>query len=171
MQVIVNTFPVDILTAHYRVYGEIRTRGNPTIFLNDQNVSTLTIYDATLTPLRPGMKLGAVAADELHIPKTEPQVIILGNYKPEIMPLPKKERLICFTDTYILRGTFHMGSETRIEDVFYALPGPFFEATKLDIYSLYPLAVEVNAHAELAYIRGKAARAFYRQPESQGEPG
>jgi|YNPNPStandDraft_1061719.scaffolds.fasta_scaffold41374_3 hypothetical protein len=165
MDVIVKSYPVDIMTAHYRVYGEIRTRGDPVLFLNDQNVSTLTVYDATLMPLRQGMRLGAVSTDELHVPKHEPQVIILGNFIPETRPLPKTERLICFTDTYILRGTFHMSVETKVHDVFYAQPGPFFAVTRLDIHALYPLAVEVKANAELAYLRGAAVRAFYHLAE------
>ncbi|HEC21381.1 MAG TPA: hypothetical protein ENI95_00530, partial [Chloroflexi bacterium] len=124
MQVQVRSYPVDVLTAHYRVYGELQTRGDPTIFLNDENVSTLTVYDATLMPLRQGMRLGAVMAREIHIPKNEPQVLILGNFEPEVRPLPKTANLICFTDTYVLRGTFHMGLETQISDLFYVQAGP-----------------------------------------------
>jgi hypothetical protein len=169
MQVQVRSYAVDVLTAHYRVTGELRPRGDPTMFLNDHNVSTLTVFDAVLMPLHQDMRLGAVAADELQVPKTEPQVIILGNFVPEVKPLPKTERLICFTDTYVLRGTFHMGPETQVMDVFYALPGPFFVASRLDIFALYPLAVEVHAMAELAFVQGRAVRAFY-QPE-EGETG
>ncbi len=167
MEIQLRSYAVDILTAHYRVTGELRTRGDPTMFLNEANVSTLTVHDAVLMPLRTGMRLGAVAASILHIPKTEPQVLILGNFVPEIKPLPKVERLICFTDTYVLRGNFHMGLETHVSDVFYALPGPFFYATQLDIFALYPLAVEVHAMAELAYIQGSAVRAFYVPEEGE----
>lgn len=169
MQVIVNKYPVDILSPHYRVYGEIWTRGDPTIFLNDQSVSTLTIHDATLVPLRQGVRLGPMSMDELYIPKTEPQIITLGNYEPQVRPLPKAERLICFTDTYLLRGTFHMSPETRVEDVFYIQPGPFFAMTHVDIFGFYPLAIDVKARSELGYLRGLSVRAFYRQAD-EGQP-
>lgn len=169
LKVVVQTYPVDILTAHYRVYGEIRTRGYPTIFLNDDSISTLTIYDATLMPLRQGMLVGAMSMDELQVPKTEPQVITFGNFEPEIKLLPKAERLICFTDTYLLRGTFHMSQETKTKDVFYVQPGPFFPTTIVDINSLYPLAVEVKAHSQLGYLRGDAVRAFYAQGQEENK--
>lgn len=164
MEVIVQSYPVDILTAHFRVYGEIRTRGDPSMFLNDQSVSTLTIYDASLMPLRTGMRVGAMMMDELHIPKTEPHIITLGEYEPLVKPLPKRERLICLTDTYLLRGIFHMAPETRVEDVFYAQPGPFFSITRVDIFALYPLAIDVKARSELGFVRGLAISAFYSQP-------
>lgn len=169
MQVIVNTYPVDILTPHYRVYGELRTRGDPTLFLNDESNATLTVHDATLIPLRQDMRLGAVTMDELHIPKHEPQVLTVGDYTPQVRPLPKAVRLICFTDTYLLRGTFHMSPETRTNDVFYSRQSLFFAVTDLDTYSLYPLAVEVKARSALAYLRGGSVRAFYKAAE-EGAP-
>jgi hypothetical protein len=163
MQIQLQNYPVDVLTAHYRVYGELRSRGEPSVFLNDEEVETLTIYDATLMPLRQGMRLGAVTAAELHVPKTEPQVLILGGYIPEVKPLPKTSELICFTDTYVLRGTFHMGMEVKVPDLFYVQDIPFFPVTKLDIFALYPMAMEVKVMAELAYVQGDAVRAFYEK--------
>ena len=167
-QPVLQSYPCDILTAHYRVYGELRPRGEPAVYFNSEGIDSFTIYDATMMPLREGMRLGGVSSDELFIPSTEPQVIILGNYEPAVRLLPRKERLICFTDTYLLRGTFHMASETRTSDVFWSNIGPFFAATMVDIYSLYPLATEVKANAPLCYLRGDAVRAFYAQT-STGE--
>jgi hypothetical protein len=164
VQIVINRYPADILTAHYRVYGELVARGDPTIYFNASDLLAIAIADATLMPLRQGMRLGAVSMDELFIPRSEPQVIILGGYEPTVKPLPRKEHLICFTDTYLLRGTFHMGMDTRPEDVFFTIGGRMYHyATNLDIYSLYPLAVDVKASAELAFVRGDAVRAFYLQ--------
>jgi hypothetical protein len=170
LKIVVASYAADILTPHYRVYGELRTRGDPTIFLNDQTVGTLTLYDAVLTPIRPEMRVSPMSVDVLHIPKHEPHIITLGGFSPQIPPLPKTEPLICFTDTYMLRGLFHMARETRVEDVFHAHPGPFFYVSHLDIASLYPLGIQVAAHSELGYIRGSAVRAFFRpQPRAGAE--
>ncbi len=43
--------------------------------------------------------------------------------------------------------------------------GRFLPPHVLDIHALYPLAVEVKANAELAYLRGAAVRAFYHLAE------
>lgn len=161
MQIIINAYPVDLLTPHYRIYGELRVRGDPSVSLNEPSVDTLTVHDAVMLPLHEGMRLGAVDVETLYVPKAEPQIITLGDFKPMVKPLPRTERLICFTDTYLLRGTFHMAFETQVQDTFSVQGGPFFTATNVDIFSLYPLPVEVKASSTLAYVRGDAVRSFY----------
>lgn len=166
MEVLVQNFPVDILTPHYRVYGEIRTIGDPLIFLNDKNTQVLTIHDVVLLPLRKQVRLGSVSVDKFHIPVTEVHIISLGNYQPTITPLPKTEQLICFTDTFLLRGTFHMSVETRVQDVFWSSSGAFFAITNVDILSLYPLQADVQAYTTLGYVRGEKVRGFFNYQES-----
>lgn len=166
MQVQVKKYPVDVLTAHYRVYGEISTIGDPTMFFNNDTVSTLTIQDATLMPIRPNARIGPVSVDTLYVPKTEPHVVILGGHEHEVNLLKKTKQLICFTDTYVMQGTFHMGIDTKVLDVFYWGGNLFFPATRLDIHTLYQMEVEVKAAAELAYVQRNAIRAFYARDGS-----
>jgi hypothetical protein len=162
LQVQTNSYAVDILTAHYRVSGEIRILGNPIHYLNDQLVSSLTVYDATLVPIQSGVRVSAMSAEELYVPKTEPQIIILGSRAPdETSPLPKSENMVCFTDTYVVRGTFHMRQDVQTHDTFSAEYGPYFLVSKLNIATLYAVAVEVKAMANQAYILGTAVRAFF----------
>jgi len=166
MQVQVKKYPVDVLTAHYRVYGEISTIGDPTMFFNNETVSTLTIQDATLMPIRPNARIGPVSVDTLFVPKTEPHVVILGGHKHEVNLLTNTAQLICFTSTYVVKGVFHMGLETQVKDAFFVGSGPFYPATNLNIHTLYQIGVDVKASAELAYIQRDAIRAFYGQDEA-----
>jgi len=169
--VVVATYPVDIFTAHYRISGEFKPRGNPTIFLNDPDNQTLSVYDATVIPLRPGVELEPLSAPTLHISKSEIQVLVLGNMGLDVArPLPKRARLICLTDLYVLEGYFHMATDTRIEDLFTVLAGPFFFATQLQIVSLYTEATGVHAAAELAYVHKAAIHAYYT-PENAPADG
>ncbi len=171
MQVVLGSYPVDVFTAHYRISGEIKPRGNPTVFLNDPGNQTLTVHDATVIPLRPGVELEPLAAAMVHIPKSETQVVVIGNLKlEEARPLPKRTPLICLTDLFVLKGYFHMGADTRVEDVFAVLAGPFFFATSLQIVSLYAQATGVRAAAELAYVHKGAIRAYY-SPEGAPDEG
>ncbi len=162
MEVLLQSFSVDILTAQYRVIGEIRTRGEPSVYFNNDSVSTLTVYDATLVPLHPNARIQPILVDEMHIPKSEPQVITLGSYTPQSPLLPKEIRMICFTDTYVIRGIFHTSQETQAADIFHVTPHPFFAVSYADIFTLHEMAVDVKARAELAYIRGDMIRAFYQ---------
>lgn len=163
-------YPVDILTAHYRVYGELRVRGNPAYYLNDATISALTVHNATLMPIRTGVRVGATPADTLYIPRLEAQIIILGKKPPEeTRPLPKAERMVCFTDTYVMRATFYMGVDTQPQDVFQDPNRQYFMATQLEIVTLYQVAAEVKTIAEQAFINGPQIRAFFA-PEAESVP-
>lgn len=162
LQVQVQKYPVDILTAHYRVYGELRVLGHPLHYLNNETVSALSVFDAMLVPIRSGARIGEMSAPQLLVPKTEPQILILGRRAPdETSPLPKSERMVCFTDTYVVRGIFHMRVDSQLQDTFTKEFGPYFLAADLEIVTLYDVATEVKAMADQAYIHGRAIRAFF----------
>nr|MBN1230124.1 hypothetical protein [Anaerolineae bacterium] len=167
MQIVNQSFPVDILTSYYRVHGELVTRGDPTMYLNNQEMSLFTIRQATLMPLRPGMRVGAVMMDEILMPKAEPQLIILGKFDPQVRLLPKSENLVCFTDSFVLNCTFHMSPDTRVEDMFFMQAGPFYAATNIKVSSMFSQGVDVNTFSEFGYLRGDAIRAFYTQAADQ----
>jgi hypothetical protein len=169
MQVLVRSFPVDIFTASYRVSGELRPRGNPTEFLNAPDVSTLTVFDAAVVPLRPDIVLEPLMASALHIPRADADIVILGKLSAEdARPLPKREFLVCLTDTYVLKAYFHMGMDTQVRDVFSVRQVPFFIATQVQIISVHANATAVRAGAELAYIQSRAVRAFF-EPDDVGQ--
>ncbi|MBN1430998.1 MAG: hypothetical protein JXB07_21695 [Anaerolineae bacterium] len=170
MQIIEKRYPVDILTANYRISGELRPLGNPTVYLNDASRTTLTIFDAMVVSLRPGIQMEPMAATALYVPKKELHVLILGKLTlEEIKPLPKVARIVCLTETYLLHGDFHMGMDTKVVDVFSMLAGPFFFASNIRITSLYTDAVSVHAAAGLAYVHHEAIKAFYVPDEEDSE--
>ena len=45
LEPVLEKYPVDILTAHYRVYGEFQPRGDPHMYFNSENVDSLIIHD------------------------------------------------------------------------------------------------------------------------------
>lgn len=172
MQIQEKKYPVDILTANYRVSGELRPLGNPTIYLNDSSRTTLTVYDATVVSLRPGIQMEPMAANALYVPKKEPHVLIIGKLTfEEIKPPPKQAPIVCLTETYLIKASFHMGMDTKVVDVFSVLAGPFFFASNIKIVSLYTDAVAVHAAAGLAYVHRDAVKAFYVPDEDISEIG
>jgi hypothetical protein len=170
MQILVRSFPVDILTINYRVSGELHPRGNPTEFLNSPDVSTITVFDATVVPLRPDVVLEPLMASALHIPRPDIDILILGKLTAEdARPLPKKEFLVCLMDSYMVKGYFHMGMDTQVQDVFSMQRAPFFLATQLQIVSVYANATTVRAGAEIAYVQSRAVRAFFKPDDIDQE--
>ncbi len=166
MQTTITPYPIEILTPSYRISGEIRPRGNPGVFLNDQAYPTLTIYSAHLQPIAGGARVGEMAMDELYLPKGEIDIIAIHDFPIEnAMLMPNKHSLICFTETFVVRGTFHSGPETKAADVFYFTGGPFFPGTDIEAFPVRALAVEIALRAPLAYVHREAIRAFYSKPQ------
>lgn len=162
MEVRVQAFPVEILTGCYQVGGQLEMIGNPAIYVNDASFSTFNIRDATMTPLMKGTPVGPVKVPQLFLPKSEPQVILVGDFAPrDAQLLPNAIKLICFTDTYVIRGVFHTGPETQASDVFFFTPGPFFPATNIEIYPIRPLTTELGGQADLVFVHRDAVRAFH----------
>jgi len=162
MQVNVTSFPVEILTGHFQISGGLDVRGNPTIYLNDSSIDVFAIHKATLTPLAAGTSVGQVQLPLLYVPKTEPHVLLIGNFEAkQAQLLPNKINLVAFTDTYVIKGDFHAGPETKADDVLYYSPGPFFPATNAEIYAMRPLAADLGGEADLVFIHKSHVRTFY----------
>lgn len=163
MQVVTTTYPIEVLTARFQVGGRFTPRGNPGVFLNDQQVETFIIEDATSQPLTYGSKLGQMATTPAFIPKHEVHILTMEGFSPlDASLMPKPVGLLVFTDTYAIRGTFHTGAETPPSDVF-ARGGPFFPVTDVEIFSTSPLAVDIKGAADLAYVHREAVRLFFPQ--------
>ena len=161
MEVQTSSYVVEMLTAEYQISGHFEPRGNAGVFLNDQEVHTLVIEDATLVPLTPGARVGSMPVKELFLPKGDVQVMVIDGFSPrEASLMPKAIPLVCFTDTFVVRATFHAGSETQPQDVL-SLPGPFLPATNVEIFTLRPLTVDIAGDADMIYIHKAAVRTFY----------
>lgn len=158
----INTFPAEILTGYFQISGKMEVRGNPTIYLNDASFDVFSVHDATMTPLTPGSSIGPVKVPLLYLPKTEPHVVLIGNFNPkDAQLLPNIINLVAFTDTYVIKGSFHAGPETKADDVFFYSPGPFFPATDAEIYTMRPLAADLGGEADLVFIHRNHVRSFY----------
>jgi hypothetical protein len=164
MQVNITTYPVEILTGHFQVSGNLEIRGNPAVFVNDASYNVFSVHDATVTPLVAGSPVGQVKVPVLYLPKSEPHVMLIGNFAPQdAQLLPNKIALIAFTDTYVIHGEFHTGPETKADDILYSAAGPYFPATDAEIYAMRPLAADLGGQADLVYVHKQHVRVFYTE--------
>ncbi|MNC96363.1 hypothetical protein D3C83_137200 [compost metagenome] len=70
--------------------------------------------------------------------------------------------MICFTDTFIIRGGFHTGPEMKAVDLFYSLASTFYPATEVEVFAQRQLSSDVSLKADLAFVHRDAVRAFYQ---------
>lgn len=166
MQIQFTPYPTEIFTADYQISGDLQPRGNPNIFINDQAFQTVTLYNTTVKPIMAGAKLGAMNAPDVHIPKAAIHVMQVQNFTAtDAQILPNKIRLLCFTSTYVIRGSFHTGPETKPSDIFYATASVFYPATDVEVFPLRAMSGEVGLKADLAYVSKYAVAAFYEHQQ------
>lgn len=167
MEVKYTPYQTEILTSDYQIIGELHPRGNPTIFINDNQYQALTLYDATLRPLLAGTRLGPVTAAEIHVPKAKVHVLCIREFSAaEAQILPNKIPLITFTDTYVARGNFHTGPETKASDLFFTGASLFYPATEVQVFPVRPLNGEIGLKVEMAYVYRTAVSAYYQEQSS-----
>lgn len=162
MEIQTSEYPVEMLSVDFQVAGTFSARGQPPLYINDPQVSTLAVEDATLTPLMPGARIGALNVPAMYVPKTTIDVLLIGDFSAEEASLlPNAFRLICFTTAFAVRGTFYGGAETQTADVFESGIGPFVPVVGAEVYPIRPLAVEAGGAAELLYLNRGAIRAYH----------
>jgi len=162
MEIQKTIYPVQVLAASYQIAGEISPRSNPSMYVNDPAVLAIPIENATIVPLMPDARIGEMKVPvETSVPRDHIQVLLVANVDPSEAALrPKSIRLLCFTDTYAIRATFHVPTETEANEVF-NLPGPFYPATNAEIFALRNLSVEIAGQAGLIFVNKDAIRVFH----------
>ncbi len=165
MQIRTSEYPIEIFTGYFQVSGVIDSRGEPASFINDERQPNFTIRDGTMTPLTKGVPVGEITPPSLiYMPKDEVEVFIVGDYPiAEAKPMPKTILMACYTDTYVIRGYYHMPAEVKADDVFKVVKGPFFAVSNAEIYTLRPTAMDIRGEAELLYINGDSVRIYYEE--------
>jgi hypothetical protein len=162
MEVQVNEYPVEMLSAEFQITGTFETRGQPPLYINDQQVQTLTVENATVTPLMAGARIGPMNVPAVFVPKTQVDVLLIGDYSvEEASLLPKAFRLICFTSTYAVRGAIYGGMEMQATDILGSGTGPFVPVTHAEVYPIRPTAIEVGGTASLIYLNRQSIRAYH----------
>jgi hypothetical protein len=162
MEVQVNTRLVEMLSADYQISGSLEIRGeNPAVYINNPSYPVFALRDATVTPLMPGTQIGAMSVPRLFVHRDELQVILIDMPVAEAQLPPTRRNLVCFTDTFVVRGGFASGQETQAVNLFTAGQGPFFPAVEAEVVALRPLMEEIGGQADLVFLRGDAVRTFY----------
>lgn len=165
MQIRTSEYPIEIFTGYFQVSGVMDSRGEPSAYINDERVPNFTVRDGSMTPLSRGVPVGEITPKgAIYMPKNEVEVLIVGDYPlSQAKPMPKTVVMACYTDTYIVRGRYHMPAEVRADDVFKVVKGIFFAVSEAEIYTLRPTTVDIRGEAELLYINGDAVRVYYEE--------
>lgn len=152
MQIVHYEKTVELYTASFMVSGKLNIIGELNTFLNDSTSIAFQIRNATLQSLIPHSAVNEIKAKETFVNKDQIQLALVGDItRDDAKVLPKRLPMICFTDTYVVKGTFRGGKETRPQD-FFDYGGPFYAVTDFDVYTLKPLKVDVRGQGEVIFL-------------------
>jgi len=156
-------FPCEIYTGNFQVEGQFRTIGNINIFLNDESNFSFELLNATVKPIAQGVRVKPLnPLGPAYVPRTEVQAMILGNLdNADVQLLPRTQMLTCYTDTYIIRGDFHLPTEARVGQVFKQVKATFFPVTNAQIYTMRPITYPVSGEADMLFINSEALCVYY----------
>jgi len=133
-------YPAQALTTSFHIQGVMEPIGPIINYLNDVNRQHIPFFDATVSSLTPG-PMGQILRSQLVVPKTDIVAIFLDSAEAQssIQLMKRVERCIAYMPSLVCRAEFHMGTDTRWQDMFSLLAGDFFAVTSATIFPLVAL--------------------------------
>jgi len=140
--------------------------GSPSDFLNDPKWQYISFADAAVRSLTPG-PISYVARPQLVIPKTEIVALYLedAEARSHIRLLRRIERCIVYTPLIVCRGEFHLGDETRWQDMLSLLGGDFFSLTAATVFPLTALPGPFPQQTDLLILNRLHVRLLHLDQE------
>ena len=128
-------YPVQALTTAFHIQGMMEPIGPVINYLNDVNRQHIPFLEATVSPLTPG-PMGKIVRSELVVPKTDIVAIYLDSTEAQssIQLLKRIERCIAYMPSLVCRAEFHLGADTRWQDMFSLMAGDFMAVTAATVF-------------------------------------
>jgi hypothetical protein len=155
-------YPVQVLTLGYHIQGILEPIGPIVNYLNDVNRQYVPFLDATVNSLTPG-PLGKVTRPQLIIPKTDLVAMYLDDAtaRASVQHMKRIERYIAYLPSLVCRGEFHLGTDTRWQDVLSLLVADFFGVTAVTAFPLVTLPGPFPQQADLLILNRAHVRMLH----------
>ena len=152
---------IEAILADYAIRGELRSRGDIAIFLNDRNYPTFSLFDCELHPLAADRRVETVRQDLITIEKTEViAVSVLDEHALENAQLTvSKRKVIVYSGRFAIHGLLHVPADAPDEDVLDE-KRDFFGITEGSIYPLAPVGTDPITSSPLILINRQTIQAY-----------
>jgi len=134
----VKRLEVSIFTDQFQFSGELEVTGQPLRFINDTRRQSLSLHNAQLQPLTPGVPLNGFSVDSVVVRRH--QIIALYFHSDEvrssIRTLRRTELLVAYTPVCVCRARFHMADEANINDFLEDTRASLMPITEAKIFPL-----------------------------------
>ncbi len=146
-------YSVQVLTTRFHLQGRFEPIGPVLDYLNDVNRQFVPFQEATAVPLTPN-PIGKLTRAQLVIPKSSIVALYVDDttIRSTINLLKRVERCIAYLPSLVCRAEFHLGTETRWQDMLTLLAGDFFAVTAASAFPLIALPGPFPQQADLLIL-------------------
>lgn len=147
-------YKVDVFTPQFLLSATLEPVGALIPYLNNADRYNLPFRQVSVTPIENTLSLPTFTAEELWVPRRE--IIAVRFMDPitsDTMPLlPHKEKLRVFLPHLVVQATFSRGTDTKLNEIFDAIPGEWMSAADAQIYPLHPTRCQITRDAQMMLI-------------------
>lgn len=152
---------IEAVLADYIVRGELHSRGDIVIFLNDRNYPTFSLYDCVLHPLAVDRRVETVRQEVMTIEKTKVTAVsVTDETALENAQLTvSKRKVILYSGRFAVHGLLHVTADAPDEDILDETR-EFFGVTEGSIYPLVPVGTDPFTGSPLILINRQRVEAY-----------
>ncbi len=158
-------YAVQVLGRMFQYVGEMEPIGQAVDYFNDENRTTFPMYDADVYPIDAGSRLTSFKRPALTINNSEMGAIYFldPEYRKKVQLLRNFDQIIAYTPRAVLRGKFHRGVETRLNDLFDMMGGDFLAMSDVSVFPLVDLPGAFPKQAELLIVNRFYVSAYHKE--------
>ncbi len=152
---------IETVLTDYVIRGELRSRGDIVIFLNDRHYPTFSLYDCELHPLASDRRVEVVRQSLVTIHKnlvSAVGVLDEGVLKNAQLSVSQREVTI-YTGRFAVHGMLHVPEDAPDEDILDE-SRDFFGVTEGAIYPLSPVATNLHPNSPLILVNRLTIQAY-----------
>jgi hypothetical protein len=152
---------IEAVLADYSIRGQLHSRGDIAIFLNDRNYPTFSVYDCELHPLAPDRRVETVRQELITIEKSESIAIsVLEENALEMTQLTiSKRKVIIYSGRFAIHGLLHVPADAPDEDILDE-KRDFYGITEGSIYPLAPVGTDPITSSPLILVNRLTIQAY-----------
>ncbi len=153
---------VSVLTAIFQIRGKLRILGDLATFLNNEQLTTLSVYGANVLGVSISNPAAQMTQAEMIMNKRSAHLIAVEGTPPSVTLLPRIESLVMYTSQFALMGKFHLGADARVTDFAEISLSQYIPVTEVRIFPLFQARPGVINAASLAFIHKTAILTYHK---------
>jgi hypothetical protein len=164
-------YPVRIFTSELILDGLLEPLGHLLDDLSDPSKTGLLLHQAQIRPVAANSDLRPFGLQQVTANKADFHLVYLtdADDREGLTLMQRSEPLIAYTSRFVIRGSFHMGGESRLRDFADSLTGTFLPASEATVYPLFQPSIDIPKRYPLLFINKRHVRLYHPADNAQAE--